>query len=105
MVGRMATYTYNGDDAQDLARRAEAGILPILQASPGSPRTRSRSGRRRDPSLSAWETRADAEAGSAAVAAWVSENMSGELELIGIRYADVLFSTTLGISTKVAATA
>ena len=34
MIGRMATYRFSGD-AQDLGRRAEAGILPILQASPG----------------------------------------------------------------------
>jgi hypothetical protein len=105
MVGRMATYTYNGDDVQDLARRAEEGILPILKASPGFAAYTVSTGDGEILSLSAWETRADAEAGSAAVAAWVSENMSGELDLVGIRYAEVLFSTTLGISTKAAAIA
>ena len=34
MYGRMATYTVSGD-VHDLARRAEAGILPILQVQPG----------------------------------------------------------------------
>lgn len=98
----MATYKFNGD-AEDLARRAEAGILPILQASPGFAAYTVSTGDGEVLSLSAWESRAEAEAGSAAVAAWVSENMPSELELVGIRYAEILFSTTLGISTKAAA--
>jgi hypothetical protein len=100
----MATYKLNGD-AQDLARRAEEGILPILQAAQGFAAYTVSSGDGEILSLSAWDTREDAEAGSAAVAAWVSENMTDELELVGVRYAEILFSTTLGISTKAAATA
>ncbi len=34
MEGRMATYTLNGD-ADELARRAEEGILPLLESQPG----------------------------------------------------------------------
>ena len=34
MVARIATYRYTGD-AQELGKRAEAGILPILKAQPG----------------------------------------------------------------------
>ena len=34
MVARIATYSFTGD-AQELAKRAEAGILPILEAQPG----------------------------------------------------------------------
>ncbi len=49
-------------------------------------------------SLSVWDTRADAEAGSAAAAAWVADNMT-EIDLIEARYAEVMFSTTLGVST------
>lgn len=103
MIGRMATYRFSGD-AQDLGRRAEAGILPILQASPGFASYTVSVGDGEVLSLSAWQTRADAEAADAAVAAWVSENMAGELELVGVRYADVLFSTTLGITTLAGAT-
>lgn len=98
MVGRLATYKFSGD-AQDLGRRAEAGLVPLLQASPGFAGYTVSYGDGEILSMSAWESRAEAEAGSAAVAAWVGENMAGELELAGIRYADVLFSTTLGVST------
>ncbi len=103
MVGRIATYRFSGD-SEDLARRAEAGILPILQASPGFASYTVSAGDGEILSLSAWQTRADAEAASAAVADWVSENMAGELELVGVRYADILFSTTLGISTLAGST-
>jgi hypothetical protein len=75
MIARMATYTYTGD-ADDLGARAERGILPVM-----------------------WDTRENAEAGNAAVADWVGANMAGELTNADIRFADVLFSTTLGVST------
>ena len=35
MYARFATYSYTGD-AYDLARRAEAGVLPIFEAQPGA---------------------------------------------------------------------
>ena len=104
MIGRMATYRFSGD-AHDLGRKAEAGILPILQASPGFAAYTVSAGDGEIFSLSAWETRADAEASNEAVAAWVTENMAGELELVGVRYAEVLFSTTLGVSTLAGSTA
>ena len=56
-------------------------------------------------SFCVWESRADAEAGSAAAAEWVSQNMLDDIELIGVRYAEVLFSTSLGISTSVGSAA
>ena len=55
-------------------------------------------------SLSVWDTRADAEAGSEVVASWVAENMT-EIDLISIRYAEIMFSTALGVSTAAGATA
>ena len=105
MYGRMATYSHSGD-AHDLARRAEQGMLPILQAQPGfRAYTVSAVDGGEILSLSVWDTRAEAEAGSEAVADWVRANMAGELELIGTRYAEILLSTTLGLSTKAGATA
>ena len=50
-------------------------------------------------SMSAWDTRADAEAGSEAVAAWVAENMADDITLKEVRYAEIKLSTTLGVST------
>ncbi len=104
MQARMATYSFSGD-AHDLARRAEEGILPVLQSQPGFKAYSVAIGDGEVLSLSVWDTRADAEAGSAVVAAWVAENMAGELDLISIRYAEVMFSTSLGVSTSVGATA
>jgi hypothetical protein len=100
----MATYNFSGD-AHDLARRAEQGILPIFQAQSGFQAYSVAAGDGQVLSLSVWDTRSDAEAGSEAAAAWVADNMAGELELINVRYAEVLFSTSLGVSTKAGATA
>jgi len=104
MYGRMATYNLSGD-AHDLARRAEAGILPIFQAQQGFQAYTVSFGDGQILSLSAWDTRADAEAGSEAAAAWVADNMGEELDLVEVRYAEVLFSTALGVTTKATATA
>ena len=100
MHGRMATYNFSGD-AHDLARRAEQGILPIFQAQHGFQAYSVAAADGQILSLSVWDTRADAEAGSEAAAAWVADNMSSEIELIDVRYAEVLFSTSLGVSTLV----
>ncbi len=104
MYGRMATYNVSGDP-HDLARRAEEGILPIFQGQQGFRAYTVSFGDGQILSLSAWETRADAEAGSEAAAAWVADNMGEELDLVEVRYAEVLFSTALGVTTKATATA
>jgi heme-degrading monooxygenase HmoA len=104
MYGRMATYRFSGD-AHELAAKAEQGILPIFQAQQGFAAYSVAAGDGEILSLSVWENRADAEAGSAAAAEWVSQNMTDEIELIGVRYAEVLFSTSLGISTSVGSAA
>jgi hypothetical protein len=101
MQVRIATYRFTGDP-DDLARRAEEGILPILQAQPGFKGYSVAIGDGEVFSSSVWETRADAEAGSEVVASWVAENMAGEIDLTAVRYAEVMFSTTLGISTAAA---
>ena len=103
MQARMATYGFSGD-GEDLARRAEEGILPILKAQSGFKAYSVAIGDGEVLSLSVWETRADAEAGSEVVASWVAENMT-EIELISVRYAELMFSTTLGVSTTAGATA
>ena len=98
MVVRIATYSFTGD-AQDLGKRAEAGILPILEAQPGFKSYAVAIGEGHVFSSSAWDGRAEAESGSAAVATWVAENMT-EITLEGaVHYAEVAFSTALGVST------
>ena len=104
MQARMATYRFSGDNADALARRAEEGILPILKSQPGFKAYSVAIGDDQVSSLSVWDTRAEAEAGSEVVASWVAENMAGELDLIDVRYGEIMFSTTLGVSTLAAAT-
>ena len=98
MEGRMATYTLNGD-ADELARRAEEGILPLLESQPGFKSYTIAVGDGEVFSMSAWDTRAEAEAGNEALAAWVAENLADELTLKEVRYAEIKLSTTLGVST------
>jgi hypothetical protein len=98
MVARIATYTFTGD-GQDLGSRAEGGILPILQAQPGFKSYAVAIGEGRVFSSSAWDSRDEAESGSAAVASWVADNMT-EIALEGdVHYADIAFSTALAVST------
>jgi len=100
----MATYRASGDP-QDLSRRAEEGILPQFREQHGF-RSYSVAVDGNDVlSLSVWDTRADAEAGSKIAAEFVQTKMAGELEAIETRYAEVMFSTTLGVSTMATATA
>jgi heme-degrading monooxygenase HmoA len=102
MQARMATYGFTGD-ADDITRRAEAGILPVLNSQSGFKSYTIAIGDGEVLSMSAWDTRADAEAGSEAVAAWVAENMAKELIVKEVRYAEIKLSTTLGVSTAGAA--
>jgi hypothetical protein len=103
MQARVATYSFSGDGTH-IARRAEEGILPILKSQPGFESYAVAIGDGEILSLSVWDTRADAEAGSKVVASWVAENMT-DIDLISVRYAEIMFSTTLGVSTLAGATA
>ena len=105
MQARMATYKFGGNDPQDLARRAEEGILPLLESQPGFKAYTVAIGDGEVLSLSVWDTRAQAETGSEVVASWVAENMAGEITLNEVRYAEIMLSTTLGVSTSPGATA
>src|ERR1700690_420829 len=96
MQARIATYAFTGD-AHELGRRAEAGILPILKSQPGFKSYSVAIGDGKVLSVSAWDTRADAETGSATVASWVAENMT-EISLIEVNYGEIMFSTSLGVS-------
>lgn len=100
----MATYRASGDP-HDLARRAEDGILPLFRDQHGF-RSYSVAIDGNDVlSLSVWDSRADAEAGGELAADFVRNNMAGELELTEKRFAEVAFSTTLGVSTLAASSA
>ena len=98
MHGRMARYTYSGD-VQELARRAEEGMLPIFQTQPGFRAYSLIESDGEIISFSAWDAAEHAEAANAAAASWVAANMAGEIELKEARVGEVLLSTALGVST------
>ena len=104
MVGRFVRYGYTGD-VQELARRAEEGVLPLFQALPGFQAYSVTDTDGEIFSLSVWEMQEQAEAASAAAAEWVAGNMGSELELREARYGEILFSSLLGITTTAGITA
>lgn len=98
MIARIAIYSHSGD-AEELGKKAEEGLLPILEAQPGFQGYSVAVGDGKVFSSSAWDSRAEAESGSAAVASWVAENMT-DISLIGdVQYAEIAFSTLLGVTT------
>ena len=104
MHGRYARYTYTGD-VQELARKAEEGILPIFQAQPGFKGYTVSESNGEVLSVSAWESAEAAEAANATAAEWVAENIGDRMELQETRIAEILFSSVFGVSTKAGASA
>ena len=104
MHARMARYTFTGD-AQELGQRAEEGLLPLFQSQPGFKAYSVVESDGEIISFSAWETPEAAEAANTAAASWVAENMAGEIDLKEERVGEILFSTTLGVSTTAGITA
>jgi hypothetical protein len=103
MYGRMARYAFSGD-AQELSQRAEEGLLPIFEAQPGFRAYSVIASDGEIMSFSAWDTTEQAEAANAAAASWVAENMN-DIDLKETRIGEIMFSTTLGVSSKTGATA
>ena len=97
MHGRVAIYRFSGD-AQELARRAESGLMPIFKAQPGFKAYSVLESDGMIISFSAWDSAASAEAANSMAADWVAENMGDEMELERSSVGEVLFSTTLGVS-------
>jgi hypothetical protein len=104
MYARIVRLSYTGD-RDDLSRRAEEGILPLLQGMSGFKAYSITEAGGEITSFSAWETREQAEGANEAVTKWIAENMPGEVEVIDARIGEILLSTTLGISTKAGAPA
>jgi heme-degrading monooxygenase HmoA len=102
MHARIAKYTYSGD-AQELARKAEEGMLPIFQSQPGFKAYSLIATDEKIISFSAWDSAESADAANAAAAEWVAENMADQIELKNVTLGEVLFSTALGVSTKAGA--
>ena len=104
MHGRIARMTYSGD-AQELARRAEDGLLPIFQAQPGFKGYLVVVSDGEIMSFSAWDSAEQAEAANAVAVDWAAENMTDDIDLKETRIGEIVISTALGVSTKAGATA
>ena len=104
MHGRYARYTYTGD-VQELAQKAEAGILPIFQAEPGFKGYSVLESDGEILSFSVWESAEAAEAANATAAEWMATNIGDRMELQETRIAEILFSSVFGLSTKAGASA
>ncbi|HEY7692788.1 MAG TPA: hypothetical protein VH816_10650 [Gaiellaceae bacterium] len=104
MHGRFARYTYTGE-VEELARKAEDGLLPIFQSQAGFKAYSVAESDGEIISFSAWDSAEAAEAANAAAAEWVAANLSGQLDLKEARVGEILFATALGVSTKAGATA
>ena len=81
MHGRMARYTYTGD-VQELAQKAEEGLLPIFQSQPGFKAYSVISSGDEIVSFSAWETAEQAGAANTAASEWVAENLRGRFRAV-----------------------
>jgi heme-degrading monooxygenase HmoA len=97
MHARIARYTFSGD-AQEIARKAEVGLLPIFQSQPGFQGYSVVTSESEIISISAWTSADDAEDANKAAASWVAENMADEVDLKETLIGEILVSTALGVS-------
>ena len=104
MHGRFARYTFTGD-IHEIAQKAEQGLLPIFQSQPGFKAYTVSQSEGEIFSMSAWESAEAAEAANAVASDWVAENLADEIQLIESRFGEIMFSTTLGITTATTARA
>jgi hypothetical protein len=104
MHSRIARYSFTGS-AEELSRKAEAGMLPILQSAPGFKAYTLIQTDDEIIALSGWDSAEAAEAANATIASWVADNVSDRVQLKEILIGEILISTALGVSTKAGITA
>jgi hypothetical protein len=94
---RIGVYRIIRGTAQEVADRAQAGLLPIFRQQPGflayegvgvGPDTII--------SLSTWQSAAQAEAATRQAADWVRQNLADRIQLLNNYVGDVLFSAGPG---------
>jgi hypothetical protein len=102
MHGRFARYRYTGD-VHEIARKAEDGMLPVFQATPGFKAYSVMAGDGEILSFSAWDSAESADTANAAAAEFVATTLADELELQETRVGEIMLSTTLGVSAKAGA--
>lgn len=94
---RMARMSFSGN-VQELAERAEAGMLPIFQAAEGFKAYSVAATDDEIWSMSVWDTAEAAEAANGLAAEWVAENLADEITVTETHVGELMISTTLGVS-------
>jgi hypothetical protein len=95
MHSRLARYAYTGDP-HEIARRAEAELLPQYQEMPGFKAFTAAVTDDELFSLTSWDTPEQAEAANATASNWVSGS-GFELAPREVQIAEVVLSTSLGV--------
>ena len=101
MHARLARYGYTGDK-HEIARRAEAELLPQYEQMPGFKAFTAAVTDDELFSFTVWETADQAEAANATASNWVSSSGS-ELTPRELHITEVMLSTTLGVHASAAA--
>jgi heme-degrading monooxygenase HmoA len=107
MIARIATYRFIADP-KELAKKVEAGLLPIFMKQPGfrdyslfaaTQAAQPGADERQFIALTLWDSLEEATEGVDAAYQWVRDNMSDEeLEWTDTRFVEVLLSTSFGLS-------
>src|SRR2546423_6193354 len=89
---RLAVYKIKSGMVDEVARKAEAGMLPIVRNQPGFVAYGIiKEGADRAVSLSVWETREQAEKAVQVAAAWVKDNIADITESVENHVGDLAF--------------
>jgi heme-degrading monooxygenase HmoA len=89
---RIATYTMNKGNFQELAETAKTGMLPKFQHQPGFiSYGLADMGDRTIMSISMWETREQAEAATPLAETWVGEHLADHVQLRSNTVGDLAF--------------
>lgn len=103
MHARIAKYSFSGD-GMEIARRAEEGMLPIFESTPGFKGYSIIETGDEVFSFSAWDSSEAAERANTAAAEWVAANLADRVQLKKSWIGEIHLSTPLGVSAKAGAT-
>lgn len=91
---RIAVYRISSGTAQEVADRAQAGLLPIFRQQPGFIAYEGVGvGTDTILSVSTWHSAAQAEAATRQAADWVRQQLADRIQLLNNYVGDVLFSS------------
>jgi heme-degrading monooxygenase HmoA len=91
---RVALYTFNPGTVDDVLKRAETGLSPLLRQLPGFIAYELvRIGDTAGASISTWQSSEHAEQANERIAAWVQENMADAVASAVSHIGELAFST------------